>query len=259
MIDHTPLDLTGLSAAAQKALGPGPGRMMASRGLVPLSPSDQITVLYQLAMDQDIGLVQAARTTAMGLPDKLLAGALADGNVDPRVLDLFAQLHGDKPVAFDALVGNPAIADSTIAFLAENGGAREVDRIAANEQRLLRHPEIISAMYLNKQARMSTVDRVVELAVRNNVRVPGLAAWDEIARALQTAGPSTPDDDAVFALAADAATGDDHELTKGDAEQALDDEHPLVTDGKDIPIEKLSVPAKMRLAVLGNAHSRGPR
>ena len=40
-------------------------------------------------------------------------------------------------------------------------------------------------MYLNKHARMSTVDRAVELAVRNNVRVPGLAAWDEIARALE--------------------------------------------------------------------------
>ncbi len=29
---------------------------------------------------------------------------------------------------------------------------------------------------MNKHARMSTVDRVVELAVRNDVRVPGLAA-----------------------------------------------------------------------------------
>ena len=100
--------------------------MMASRGLVPLPPNDQITVLYQLAIDGDAALSQAARTTAMGLPDKLLGGALADGNVDPRVLDLFAQLHHDKPVAFDALVGNSAITDATIpAYLAEVGGARE--------------------------------------------------------------------------------------------------------------------------------------
>ena len=91
-----------------------------------------------------------------------------------------AQLAGDKPGVFDAIVQNAACADETIATLAERGGAREVDRIAANEQRLLRYPAIISAMYLNKQARMSTVDRVIELAVRNNVRVPGLAAWDEI-------------------------------------------------------------------------------
>ena len=260
MIEHTPLDVTTLSAAAQKALAAGATRMMASRGLVPLPPADQITVLYQLAIDGDTGLSQAARTTAMGLPDKLLGGALADGTVDPRVLDLFAQLHNDKPVAFDALVGNPGVADTTIAFLAENGGAREIDRVAANEQRLLRHPEIIAAMYQNKHARMSTVDRVVELAIRNHVRVPGLAAWDEIARAIQAHPSSGTETDALFAMAAEATIGaDDTELTTGDAEQALDHDGELAassTRRKDIPIEKLSVPAKMRLATLGNAFAR---
>ena len=85
--------------------------MMASRGLVPLPPGDQLAVLYQLAIDADQALAQTARTTAMGLPDKLLAGALGDGALDPRVIDLFAQLVGDKAAAFGALVGNAAIAD----------------------------------------------------------------------------------------------------------------------------------------------------
>ena len=172
MLDHTPLDTATLSPAAQKALGAGPARMMASRGLVPLPPVDQLAVLYSLAIDADQALATAARTTAMNLPDSLLASSLTNAALDPRVIDMFAQLVGDKAVAFGALVGNASIADTTIADLAETAGAAEIDRIANNEQRLLRHPEIIAAMYQNKLARMSTIDRIVELAVRNHVRVP---------------------------------------------------------------------------------------
>lgn len=257
MVDHTPLDVATLSAAAQKALGSGPARMMASRGLVPLPPSEQVLVLYQLSIDGDQNLANAARATAMGLPDKLLAGALADPAVDARVLDLFAQLVSDRAVAFEAIVSNASVTDATIAFLAENGGPNEVDRISTNEQRLLRHPAIIAAMYQNKLARMSTVDRVIELAVRNHVRVPGLAAWDEIARALQGAPPATPESDAIFAAAAAAVSGSDDALTKGDAEQVLPEQDAeAAAEKKAVPIERLSVPHKIRLATVGNAVAR---
>jgi hypothetical protein len=258
MGEHTPLDATKLSSAAQRALGAGPGRMMASRGLVPLPPNEQLAVLYQLSIDADQNLATTARTTAMGLPDKLLASALADGSIDPRVLDLFAQLVGDKGVAFAALVANPSVADPTVAFLAESAGADEIERIAANEQRLLRHPAIIAAMYGNKLARMSTVDRVIELAVRNDVRVPGLAAWDEIARALELGAKATAADDATFLAAAEAAEADDDSvLTVGDADKPLDDDaHETAPKKERVQIGSLSVPAKIRLAHLGDAFER---
>jgi len=248
---------------------------MAARGLLPLAPADQVAVLYQLALDGDAALAQSARVTATGLPEKLLAGALASPAVDPRVLDLFAQLIVDKPAVFDAIALNPAVSDETIATLAGRAGAREIDQIAQNEQRLLRHPEIIAAMYMNRRARMSTIDRVVELAVRNNVRVPGLAAWDEVARALTGGAPAAPDADAVFAEAAAAITRDDSELTSGDAEQALPDDAlsedtlPEDTRPEDAPgaagsdddydERKLTVPMKIRLATLGDAFERAKR
>jgi hypothetical protein len=261
-LDRTPLDVGSLSPAARKALGPGPGRMMASRGMVPLPPGEQIAVLYQLTIDPDANLSAAARATALGLPDKMLGGALADPSVDARVLDLFAELVGTKAVAFDAIVGNAAVADATIARLAGLGGSREIDRIATNEQRLLRHPEIIAAMYTNKLARMSTVDRAVELAVRNQVRVPGLHAWDEIARALQgPVPPPSPETDTLFAMAAEVIELDDRVLTQGDADEiATREEHEVPLDVPDetkkIQIDKLSIPAKIRLATLGNAFHR---
>jgi hypothetical protein len=238
MTQHGPLDPSQLSAAAQRALGPGPGRMMAARGLLPLAPADQVAVLYQLSLDAESNLAQSARATAAGMPEKLLAQTLASPGVDPRVLDFFAQLIADKPAVFDAIALNPSVADATIATLASRAGSREVDQIAQNEERLLRHPEIIAAMYMNRRARMSTIDRVVELAVRNNVRVPGLAAWDEVARALTgEAAPSSAPDDTLF----DAVMGtrDDSALTSGDAEQALAEE--------DEPVEAR---ASMRLVEL---------
>src|SRR5213078_2120106 len=193
MMQLTPLDPSRLSPAAQRALGPGPGRTMAARGLLPLAPADQVAVLYQLSLDAESSLALSARATAAGLPEKLLAGTLTAPSTDPRILDFFAQLIADKPAVFDAIALNPSVADQTIATLAARAASREVDLIAQNEQRLLRHPEIIAAMYLNRRARMSTIDRVVELAVRNHVRVPGLACWDEVARALTGNSPATPD------------------------------------------------------------------
>lgn len=262
MIDHTPLDVARLSPAAQKALGPGPARMMAARGMAPLPPVDQLTVLYQLMVEGDQGLAASANQTATKLPDTILAGALVNAQLDPRVIDKFAQLVGNRAAVFDALVQNPSIADETLAALAGRLGAREVDRIAANEQRMLRHPQIIAAMYMNKNARMSTVDRAVELAVRNNVRVPGLACWDEIARSLQGGQPAeSSETDALFAIAADAVTSDDRELTQGDGEQVRDEsdeqrENAVLEQTKDLPIDKLSIPGKIRLATLGNGFHR---
>jgi hypothetical protein len=261
-LDHTPLDIARLSPAVQKALAAGPTRMMAARGLVPLQrPGDLLTVLYQLGIDADAAIAGAAKATAAGLPEKVLAGALLDAALDPRVLDWVAPGLAHKPALQEAVIANPATADQTMAIIAAKGGAHEVDRIAQNEQRLLRHPEIIAAMYTNPKARMSTVDRAVELAVRNQVRVPGLAAWDEIARAL--AGGAPVEDDAAFSqAAAGLAELDDSPLISGDAEafdveESSEGEAVPEVDEKRIPINKLSIPGKIRLATLGNAFARG--
>lgn len=255
MIAHTPLDPANLSPAAQKALGPGPGRMMASRGMMPLPPADQLAVLYQLSIDGDAALADAAKQTASSLPEKLLVGSLADPSLDARVIDFFGTLHAERPAVFDTVVQNTAVADQTVAALAAKCDSRAVDVIATNEQRLLRHPEIIAAMYMNRRARMSTIDRVVELAVRNHVRVPGIAAWDEVARALT--GTSTASDDAAFAAAMEAATSDDSRLTTGDPDQPLSEDEANAVLEENAAFRTLSVPQKVRLATLGNAVVRG--
>jgi hypothetical protein len=264
-LDHTPLDPTRLSPAAQKALAPGPSRMMAARGMLPLPRAGELlSVLYQLSLESDAAIAAAARQTAEQLPEKIVAGALAEADVDPRVLDWIAPRCAQVDALRDALIVAPSVGDATIVALARHGDARTVDRIADNEQRLLRAPDIIAAMYVNPKARMSTVDRAVELAIRNHVKVDGIAAWDELSKIILTGGQPTASDDAAFAQAvAGVSEVDDSALVSGDAEQVrvgpdgelLTDEEPEV-DEKKVPISKLSIPAKIRLATIGNAFAR---
>src|SRR5207302_750752 len=113
---------------AQRALAPGPGRTMAARGMLPLTPVDQLCVLYQLALDGDAVMSATARATAANLPDKLLAGTLVDARLDPRVLDLFAKLAGKRAPGDGiarALQGTPPVDAAADAVFAKEVAARD--------------------------------------------------------------------------------------------------------------------------------------
>jgi hypothetical protein len=166
---YGPLDPGTLTDAAKKALGgPAPMKMMAARGLAPLKPADLAVVLYHLALDADAALKGAAEKTAGELPEKILGGALADASLDRNVLDFFALKVVAKPALVEAILLNKNTADETVADMVPKLGEKELELVATNEQRLLRHPPVIGALYMNPKARMSTVDRAVELGVRNN-------------------------------------------------------------------------------------------
>lgn len=248
-LTRTPLDPSRLGPDAQKALGSAQSKMMAARGLVPVArPRDLLALLYQVSLDADDKLRAAALASARALPDPVLRGGLADPAIDPRVLDLFADLLAAAPSATELIIGNQATADETMAAIALRGSAAEVDLIATNESRLLRAPAIIAAMYQNRNGRMSTVDRVIELAVRNGIKVPGIPAWEEIQKIYASGEKisAEPDQiDAQFARAAGVNAG-----------KALDGEPgtPNETDSKEI--WGLSAPMKIRLATIGNSFDR---
>jgi len=240
-LEHTALDVSRLSDAAQKALAPGPARMMAARGMAPLPPGEMAAVLYQLARDAAAAVADAARRSAAELPDKVLHGVLVDTALDPRVLDWLAPQVQDRPELIELVILNPATADATIAELAGRLDQRGTDLIATNEQRLLRCPDIIGAMYMNRRARMSTVDRAVELAVRNNLKVPGVPSWEEVAAAVlgTRRDGEPPADDAELEQALQAAAGGDEDRGVGETR-----------------IGKMTIPMKVRLATLGNRFQR---
>jgi hypothetical protein len=245
---RTALDLGTLGADAQRALGAAQSKMMAARGLLPIArPRDLLSLLYQLWLEPDEKLQKTAAGSAAALPDPVVRGGLTDPAIDRRVLDLFADLLASSPEAIELIIANPAVADETVTVIAGRASAGEVDLIATNETRLLRAPAIIAAMYRNRNARMSTVDRVIELAVRNGVKVPGIPAWEEIQKIYAPGsvdrGDAVAEADALFARAAGV------NAAKADAEPGTPGE-----EGKEI--WALPAPMKIRLATLGNAFDR---
>jgi hypothetical protein len=271
-LHHTPLDAQLLSEPAKKALAAvGPMKLMAARGLAPLPRAVDIAcVIYSLALDPDAPVASSAQKTAGELPEKVLAGALTDATLDPRVIDFFALRVVGKPALVEAILLNKNTSDETYKDLASKCDERDLEIIAQNEQRLLRAPAIIGALYMNPKTRMSTVDRAVELAVRNQVTVPGVPSWDDVVAAVlglhkPVAPPASPEaaaQDAVFAQVSAFAVGDqaiDDSLIE---ELLAEDEagNPVApsqtVEQKQTQISKLSIPGKIRLATLGNAFAR---
>ncbi|GAB4517356.1 MAG: hypothetical protein Tsb0020_35950 [Haliangiales bacterium] len=263
---HTPLDPKSLGPDAQRALASDGARMMAARGLAPISrPRDLLALLYQLAVEGDQAVRDAAKKTASELPDALLVGAVEDPALDPRVLDHIAPRLADKPGLMQRLILNPATADETIAEIARRTSPELLDLIAQNEQRLLASPAIIAAMYKNPRARMSTVDRAIELAVRNQLTVADIPAWDDLVAAVlgkvkdPNAGRSSAENDELFAnvasrLSADQPGAEGEASTKASADASAPEQEE--EKQADVPINRLNIPSKIRLATLGNAFHR---
>ncbi len=249
MIDYTPLEVTELGPEAQRALGSPAGKMMAARGMAPLAnPIDLLSVLYNLCVDRDEKINGAARGSAESLPQNILEGALADPNLDPRVIDYFIFKADCKKELMEIVVLNQTTADNTIARLGRIADKKLVDLIATNEERILRDPDIIAALYNNKKARMSTVDRVVELAVRHEMKVPGINAWEEVSRAVLQAHKS--DEPKMEAAAMDAIFG--NVVVGGDDDDAV----PTDQVEAEMSIRDMTIPMKIRLALIGNKFQR---
>lgn len=264
-MDH-PVDFAQLPEAARKALGgPAPLKMMVARGMAPLPPVALVSALYGLAHARDDEkLREAADKTLTSLPDAVLLGALGAADVHPAVLDdLAARLKGNRAVV-ERVVQHPLAAGETVAALARTCDEALTELIATNEQRMIANPAIIEALYLNERTRMSTADRVVELAARHGLKV-NIPGFDNIVAALkEQGGPgaaaarAVPVDaktaDAEFRQAMDDAKALDGEAVKEDDDGSL----KLDENGKkaDKAISKMTITEKIRTAMLGNAAQR---
>ena len=261
-LEQTPIELEKLSAQIQKVVGsgaPAAAKMMAAKGLVPMGPQELVTVIYQLSHDPDAKVAQAAVATANHLPERILTGALGDA-LDPRVIDFFSTRLVQYPPLVEKVLLNPITADETFVTLGRRLPERELEILAGNQTRLLRHPAIIEAIYFNRNARMSMVDRLLELAVRHGLVLEGIPQFKQIAASILQSGATGEADARAIAdaqAAADAAFSavlaaapEEEELEAVEAGQEPAD-MARVTNSR-----MLSIAARVRLASLGNASHR---
>ena len=120
-----------------------------------------------------------------------LGAALSSKDMHPAVLDALADYLPAERAHIEKVLTHPAISTDTLARVARKCDEMTSELIATNEHRLLQNPAIIDALYMNKHTRMSTADRLLDLAVRNGVQL-GVPAFREAAEAIVT-----PDDRAT--------------------------------------------------------------
>lgn len=198
-----PIDVSALSPPAQKMAQPSaPQKLqeMAARGIAPgLKPGELVTLLVILSTREQESVRETAEKTLAALPEPLLNGAMA-GDLPPLVIDRLARLYDDRLPVLEKLCAMSSIDAETLATLAFTGNEAVTEMIAINEERLLKCPQVIEKLYLNKHTRMSTADRLIDLATRNGVELTGIPAWREASIAIKEeliAEPSpepTPDD-----------------------------------------------------------------
>ncbi|HET9959295.1 MAG TPA: hypothetical protein VFQ61_32620 [Polyangiaceae bacterium] len=259
-------DFSSLSPVAQKILNPdapAPLRLMAARGALPgVKPHELVCVVALLTDSPDEKAREAATATLGKLPQALLDGAL-NAELPALVVDKLARAYLNQHAVLERLLRQKSVDVSTLEQLASAADERSGEIIATNEELMLANPTVIEKLYMNKQVRMSTADRLLELAVRNGVEV-AISAYKEIAQAIKNeliaeASPEPTYDDIVFhdteqtaERAGPLATDEDtHEVDDEGAEKLRERFVPLYAI-----IGTLSVTQKIRRAMLGTAAER---
>ena len=271
-LERTPLDVTSnfppnlhnhMSEGA-----PPPLKMMAARGMVPAPPDVTLRVLYQLSFDANEGVSKEAAGALTQMPPAVLVPSL-QADQPAMVLDWVAELRADDDTIVEAVLLNRSTDDATVAALAGVVSTKLCDVIANNQVRILRSPVILEKLYQNTNARMSTVDKLLDLAARNEIELKGLPILQQAIKAGvafdEPGAEGEADDDFAALLKEEAVKAEADDLnveeeekeeegmTRRERERARerkkeeDEEGPLYAR-----IQKMSIAQKIRLATVGS-------
>jgi cell division septation protein DedD len=235
---------------------PVPIRSMAAKGLVPLSPSDMITVLFMLMYDPEASVRDSAGKTASTLPDRIAASAFRDEQVPAPVLGWYLTLYATNEAYAEMLILNGNTPDDAVAAIAASCSQRTAEIVAQNQLRLLRHENILRELAKNPVAQGALIDGVCDFAVRNGLVLADVPQMQEarirlygpevIAKPPPPEGPSADDVMEEFGMAADA---------EAEAAAAPMEEGKKLTLSQRIM--KMNVAEKIKLATKGNKEARG--
>lgn len=230
---------------------PVPLRMMAAKGLVPLSPADMIGALFMLTFDPDPSVRETAGKSCTTLPDRILATALRDEAAKPPVLAHFLELLWDKEVYAEMLILNATTPDAAVAGVASRCSARLAEIVGQNQLRLLRHDDIVRQLCQNPNASLAMIDAVCDFAVRSGLVLADVAQIR--AARVRLFGPEAADAPPDPGPTAEEVISEYRELT--------DESAPPMEEGKRLSltqrIMKMNVAEKIKLATLGNKEARG--
>ncbi|MEM9070628.1 MAG: hypothetical protein AAGE52_19130, partial [Myxococcota bacterium] len=236
---------------------PTPAKMMAAKGLVPVKGAGLVTLLAQLAADSDAKVAEAAKGTLIELPHGVLLPAV-EGELHPAVAGALAQHFRAREEVLERLVQSHTTPDEVIAEVAASCSEKLSELIAINQQRLLGAPLIVEALYKNKNTRMSTADRLVELCARNGVELTGIPSFQAHVEAIQGELIAEPTDeplpsDTMFSEVLEEANDEAAiDIDRVDGTEELKEKFKPLS----FRIREMKTSEKLRLAIVGDGAAR---
>jgi hypothetical protein len=242
---------------------PAPLKLMAARGIAPgLKPEAIVTLVCAFVDNPDTSVADTARQTLENLPTPVLQGALA-ADLQGSVLEMLAEAHHADSAVVSRLLAARHITSLALEIVAEKANESIGEVVAASDSVLLRFPRVIEKLYMNRRVRMSTADRLVDLAVRNAIEL-NIPAFKQAAAAIANQLIPEPTeertfDDELFQKTDEIAreTGDvdaqedTHETNDEGEEQVNQKFQPLFAQ-----LANMTISQKIRRATLGTGAER---
>ena len=147
-------------------------RLTAASGALPLSPADQIELLFLLTRDQDEEVSLQAETSLQAMDETSIVTVVKEESTSVDVLVFFGLRVSSEDVQ-QALVRNPSTPDETVATLVPGLSEINLEFVVVNQTRLLRHPAIIDVLEANENLNSDQQRRIKEMKV--DFRLDGTA------------------------------------------------------------------------------------
>lgn len=237
-------------------------KMLATKGVIPgAPPADALSVIVALSHASDVKIADAARLTLATPPKPLLDGALS-AQLQLGVLEALVEHQATNKDVVAKLLKQQALTEDLLGLLASRADEGCGEIIATNEALLLKFPQVIEKLYMNKAVRMSTSDRLIELAVRNKIELDfpafKLAAQAIMNQLIPESSEEPTFDDLHFMeterKAQEAELGEEEDVCE------RDDEGKEQLTNKAVPLFKqlqdASITERIRRAMLGNSTER---
>ena len=180
--NECPIPQEELPVVVLKNVGPSaPARLklMTANGMAPMAPRDLVTAQFVLTFDESEQVSSAAAKSLAHLDPRIANAVLSDREVAPPVLGFLAQALATQDAYAERLLLNSSTPDDAFVEVAKVCSEQICEIIANNQKRIKGQPEIARSLSENPNALKSTIERVVDFLVRDNLILDGVQAFTD--------------------------------------------------------------------------------
>jgi hypothetical protein len=218
-------------------------RMVVSQGLAPLPPSELVQAIVHLAGDPDPDIASRAQNSLRNWPEEELISHIQARTCTPEVMAYLAANSSSQDVQ-EAIILNPAAPAEVIARMALVVPGRALESVMYNRVRLLQNPAILASVRQNP-AITPEIKRLIQ-----EIETEFFGEKKKSYNVEETSEPGEPaQESAQPALQLEETTED---LTLEGLPIDPEEREMALMDR----IGKMTVPQKLRYAMLGNREAR---